>query len=147
MNYDAKSKNIVDAAAEFQLSKLTDFAFLDDDPVQIGEVQANAPGVVCLHVPTERPDDYARAVWALDALKATHEDKKRHDNMKAEAARQEARPIDFGEWIASLEIKVEFSTPSTEEEKARTPGPDIARLAICFFCDHTTCAGEEHPQQ
>ena len=39
--------------------------------------------------------------------------------MKEEAARQEARPIDFGEWIASLEIKVEFSTPSTEEEKAR----------------------------
>ena len=119
VSYDAKSASIIDVAAQLQLSRLCDFCFLDDNPAEIGEVQANARGVTCMHVPTDRPDDYARACWPLDALKATREDTERTTRMHHEAARQGARPLDFGEWISSLRITIGFEAPTSDDDRAR----------------------------
>ena len=49
--------------------------------------------------------------------------------MKQEAARLHARPIAFGDWIASLQIEIAFSPATTDDEKAR-----VVQLAGACAC-------------
>ena len=120
VSYAPKSQAIREVKQQLKLTWLKDFVFLDDNAAEIAEVQANLAGVTCLHVPTERPDDYCRACWALDTLKATREDAQRTTMVREEAARQNgAKALDFGAWIASLELRVSFTTPQGAEERAR----------------------------
>ncbi len=50
MNWNPKSQNLRELAAELNLG-LDSFVFLDDNPAEIGEVTANAPGVLALTLP------------------------------------------------------------------------------------------------
>nr|MBA2749598.1 HAD-IIIC family phosphatase [Tatlockia sp.] len=78
VNWDAKSKNLKSLASELNLG-LDSFIFIDDNPVECAEVQANCPEVLTLLLPTkvEEIPRFLQHIWAFDRLKVTTEDKKR----------------------------------------------------------------------
>lgn len=98
---------------------LDSFLFLDDDPVECAEVQANCPEVLALPLPgnSDHIPRFLRHVWAFDGATVTAEAGRRHlhyaqdrerDRLKAGAPTLEA-------FIASLGLKVRLSPPALQE--------------------------------
>lgn len=69
-NWRPKSENIHSLAAELGLG-LENFIFIDNDPIECAEVQANCPQVLVLQLPQESDDisQFLNHVWALDRLR------------------------------------------------------------------------------
>jgi len=112
-NWEPKSQNIIDIAKELNLS--TDsFVFVDDNPVERGEVALNVPGIT---VP-EFPDDitsftsFAESIYRnyFSKLQVTSEDLAKAENYAAEFKRKENQKSfdDFNGFLRSLNIKVEL---------------------------------------
>ncbi|GMI33367.1 hypothetical protein TeGR_g4002, partial [Tetraparma gracilis] len=101
-----KSELIKEMLAELNLTTLTSVVFVDDNDVEIADVEANAPGVVCMRPPMESPsrEVYAHNMFLLDCLKVTETDKSRSKMYEVEAKRQAERAankstMSFGEYI------------------------------------------------
>jgi hypothetical protein len=102
------------------------FIFLDDNPVECAEVQANCPEVLTLQLP-EDPGlipQFLDHCWAFDHLKLTAEDRRRAElyqqNRVREKLRAEAPTLD--EFLASLELKIQI------EPISATHWPRVAQL-------------------
>ena len=115
INWQAKSENLRALAADLRLG--TDsFIFLDDDPLECAEVQANAPEVLTLRLPA--PDQISRFlahVWAFDRPAVTAEDRRRTALYQTEAQRERLRAQagsleDFLEGLG-LEVRIPAMAP------------------------------------
>jgi FkbH-like protein len=116
--WDAKSTGLRSLAEELDLG-LDSFLFLDDDPLQVAEVRANAPEVLALRVPAdaEAALTYLRHCWPLDAPHRTAEDAARtrsyRDNRERELVRRES--VTMSEFLRRLELQVTVRAPREDE--------------------------------
>lgn len=111
LNWQHKSANLVSLAEELGLS-LSDFVFLDDNPVECAEVQANLPEVLTLRIPdtTSEIPRFLDHIWTLDRARLTDEDRARNERYRQEQQRQAARAesITFESFLASLDLQVDI---------------------------------------
>jgi len=117
INWGHKSVNLRDLADELQLG-LDSFIFIDDNPVECAEVEANCPEVVTLCLPQE-PDSipgFLEHLWCFDHLKITEEDRNRtvlyKQNIQREQLRRES--LTLGDFLAGLKLQVSISEPAPE---------------------------------
>lgn len=117
INWTAKSQNLRSLAQELNLG-LDSFVFIDDNPVECAEVQANCPDVLTLQLPP--PDNVARFLdhlWAFDRLKVTAEDRQRTDLYKqnAERTRIQQRATSFDDFLRELDLNVKVNAPAVAQ--------------------------------
>jgi FkbH-like protein len=114
INWLPKSENIKALATELNLG-LDSFIFIDDNPVECAEVQANCPEVLTLGLPIS--GDIRRFldhVWAFDRLDVTDEDKQRTAlyQQNVERSRFAKESLTIEDFLAGLALKVEIKEPS-----------------------------------
>lgn len=121
INWQPKSSNLVDLAAELNLG-LDSFIFIDDNPLECAEVQAACPEVLTLCLPPEAADipSFLPTVWAFDRFQISSEDRLRHSTMVENRHRRELRQQtdSFAEFIANLKLEVKI-TPADEDSLTR----------------------------
>ncbi len=117
INWRPKSENLKSLANELRLD-LDSFIFMDDNPVECAEVEANCPDVLALHLP-ESPGQISQFLnhcWAFDHLKISAEDKQRtkfyHQDQQREKLRSQS--LSLKEFLAGLDLKVEIAGLSEE---------------------------------
>ena len=113
VNWQPKSQNLFAAAAELNLGP-DSFLFLDDNPVECGEVAAHCPRVTVLPLPATDPAAFLRHVWAFDLPPATATDAGRTVKYREQAERArllEASPS-FADFFARLELHIELAAPA-----------------------------------
>ncbi|MEO1241798.1 MAG: HAD-IIIC family phosphatase [Pseudomonadota bacterium] len=123
IDWRPKSENMKEIAVELNIG-LDALVFVDDNPFEIEEVKANAPGVECIQVPEELADYPAAMVAAgklFDRLVITDDDRKRVVRMRSEKDRKDvAQKLTPEEFLAQLELRVYVYQPEAE---------DLARVA------------------
>lgn len=123
INWEPKSENIRQLAHSLNIG--TDsMVFIDDNPVECAEVQAQLPEVLTICVPRESKKAAAmlRHLWALDFTKGTATDRKRAQMYKDEIKRTELREktVSFADFLQQLRMTVSISPPEPS---------DIARIS------------------
>ena len=120
-NWQPKSENIKSIARELNLG-LDSFIFVDDNPLECAEVEANCPEVLTLQLP-ESPADipaFLNHCWVFDHAKLTEEDRKRgrlyQQNREREQLR--SRSMSLADFLAGLELKIEIA-PMAESQVQR----------------------------
>lgn len=118
LNWTAKSQNIKAIAEELNLG-LDSFIFIDDNPVECAEVEANCPQVLTLQLP-ENPADipqFLRHCWVFDTSKITAEDARRGEMYRQGRQREELRAStgSLAEFLAGLELKIDVVPMSPEQ--------------------------------
>jgi len=122
VNWGPKSRSLQRLAAELSLG-LDAFAFLDDNPAEVQEVQSNLPQVLVIHVPSGDMTAMDRMVhhhWALDVWQtepATAEDARRTQLYKENAARRAARreAPTAAAFLQHIELQMQVRAPTEEE--------------------------------
>lgn len=117
-NWNPKSQSLRELAAELNLG-LDSFVFLDDNPAEIGEVSANAPGALALTLP-ENADGipaFLAHLWPLDTLPATAEDAARAEFYRQESERRDLRAAapSFADFLRGLNLQIEISETTAED--------------------------------
>ena len=111
INWGPKSENIKSLANELQLGS-DSFIFIDDNPIDCAEVQANCPEVLTLLLPKEAENipRFLEHVWVFDHLKITEEDKKRTTLYKENKNRDHLlhQSLTLGDFLSSLELKIQI---------------------------------------
>jgi FkbH-like protein/FkbM family methyltransferase len=112
INWRPKSENIKFLADELKLG-LDSFIFIDDNPIECAEVQANCPEVLTLQLPPDPSHipQLLNHIWAFDRLKLTEEDKKRATLYKQNVERESFRKqtLSFADFLADLGLDVKIS--------------------------------------
>ncbi len=112
INWTPKPANLAALAGELQLG-LDTFIFVDDNAQECAQVQSARPEVLTLPLPVNSGEipDFLKHVWAFDRLKVTEEDKQRAAMyaQRIERVRLERQARTLGEFIASLELKIQIS--------------------------------------
>ena len=113
INWMPKSENLRSLAEELQLG-LDSFIFVDDDPIECAEVQANCPEVLTFQLPPNSEDirRFLNHIWAFDHLNVTAEGKERTTFYKEKVLRQQLREAvpTLSEFLLKLRIEVKIST-------------------------------------
>lgn len=126
-NWLPKSENIRALADEFNLA-LSSFVFIDDNPAEVAEVEANCPQVtaVCLPKSQEEVMGFLRNLWSLDKTTGTTEDASRTEFYQSESERRDlqTKATSFEEFLTSLNLKTDIQD-TTEEEL-----PRISQLSL-----------------
>lgn len=118
VNWEAKSENIKSLAQELNLG-LDSFIFIDDNPVECAEVQANCPEVLTLLLPTkiEEIPRFLRHIWAFDRLKVTVEDQQRtalyKQNIQRDLLLKQSPTLE--NFLDGLGLDIKISSPSTQQ--------------------------------
>ena len=121
VNWSPKSQSLRELAAELQLG-LDSFVFVDDNPIECAEVEAQCPEVLTLLLPQndEEIPSFLKNVWALDHWKITSEDARRTEmyrqNAEREQIRKQASTLD--DFLGGLELKLDIH-PMREVDLAR----------------------------
>ena len=78
VNWQPKSENVRSLAAELRLG-LDSFIFIDDNPMEIAEMEANCPDVLALQLPEDCSSIpvWLKHLWVFDHAKLTIEDRNR----------------------------------------------------------------------
>ncbi len=118
VNWLPKSENIKSIAQELNLG-LDSFIFVDDNPVECAEVEANCPGVLTLQLPEDPADipQFLKHSWAFDVLKVTAEDARRGEMYRESRQREELRSQagSLADFIAGLNLKIQIAAMSSDE--------------------------------
>ena len=119
INWSPKSENIRDLAKELNLG-LDSFIFIDDNPIEIEEVKANAPEVFAVQFPADDAFGISNLInhlWVLDKENISQEDRNRTEMYKKEVQRKEAQQSvsSFADFIDSLELKIAISPIADHE--------------------------------
>ncbi len=120
VNWNAKSENIISLAEELNLG-LDSFIFIDDNPVECAEVQANCPEVLTLLLPTkvEETPRFLQHIWAFDRLKITTEDKKRtslyKENIQRDRLLKQSPTLE--NFLEGLGLEIKISPPSPQQNE------------------------------
>jgi FkbH-like protein len=117
LNWTSKAANLAELAAELNVG-LDSFIFIDDNPKEIAEVAGSAPEVLALALPENTADfePFLRHVWAFDRPAVTDEDRQRAGRIgqSVEFARQARRAASLEEFIAGLNLRVDFQPLAPE---------------------------------
>lgn len=118
VNWNPKSQSLRELTAELNLG-LDSFVFLDDNPAEIGEVTANAPGVLALTLP-ESADEipaFLTHLWPLDTLPATAEDAARAEFYRQESERRDLRAAapSFADFLRGLNLEIDIAETTAED--------------------------------
>jgi amino acid adenylation domain-containing protein/FkbH-like protein len=118
VNWSPKSGNIKSIAKELNLG-LDSFIFVDDNPVECAEVEANCPDVLTLQLP-ENPEEipqFLKHCWAFDVLKVTAEDARRGEMYREGRQREQLRAQagSLADFIAGLNLKIQIAPMSMEQ--------------------------------
>jgi len=124
VNWEPKSKNMLACAADLKLG-LSSFCFIDDNPVEIAEVQANCPDIVTLNIPraadygADYVEDYIQGAWPLDAFRTTAADAAKTDQYVTEKQRSVAAQsfTSFADFIESLNLEISISAPEAADHE------------------------------
>ncbi|MGB1130080.1 MAG: HAD-IIIC family phosphatase, partial [Haloferula sp.] len=121
INWDPKSSNLRRLSERLGLG-LDSFVFLDDNPAEVAEVEANAPAVLALRIPEKSAElpGFARHLWVLDLATRSEEDARRADFYHDEARRLDLREraASYESFIEGLELRMDIM-PVTEAELSR----------------------------
>lgn len=112
INWELKSKNILDIAEELNLG-VDSFIFLDDNPAERYEVKERIPSIDVI----DFPEDIAllplvlKDIAELKATSYTKEDKKRHEMYALDKKRNEIKSasVSVEDYLKKLEIKIKVS--------------------------------------
>ncbi|HXU79513.1 MAG TPA: HAD-IIIC family phosphatase, partial [Methylomirabilota bacterium] len=111
LNWLPKSENLKSLARELRLG-LDSFIFVDDNPVECAEVEANCPEVLTLRLPEElgQIQHFLEHCWAFDHLKVTQEDRQRAESYRQNLDRERLRETSTGlaDFLAGLDLKVQI---------------------------------------
>jgi FkbH-like protein len=111
-NWKPKSENIRSLAEELKLG-LDSFIFIDDNPLECAEVEANCPEVLTLQLPQDvnSISTFLKHIWAFDHLKSTTEDRQRTEFYRQNKKRELAcsNSLTFEEFLTSLGLEVRIS--------------------------------------
>jgi FkbH-like protein len=111
INWQPKSENLKSISQELQLG-LDSFIFIDDNPVECAEVQANCPEVLTLQLPekTNSIPTFIRHIWAFDRLKVTAEDQQRTAFYQQNRQREELqeKSLTLGDFLSSLDLQIQI---------------------------------------
>jgi FkbH-like protein len=124
INWESKYQNLQSLAGELNLG-LDSFVFLDDNPVECGQIRQILPQVMTLQVPLDHEvSSFLNHLWAFDKLAITDEDVKRTQMYRENTTRQqmEDASTDIGAFLSSLELVIDIGQPDEEE------WPRIAQL-------------------
>lgn len=115
VNWQPKSANLCDLAAELSLG-LDAFVFADDSLVECAEVRAACPEVLTVHLPQDSAAAAAKLaqVWAFDRWAVTEEDRRRTEQYRQNAAREQTRRSapSMAEFLASLGLDIRVDPPA-----------------------------------
>jgi FkbH-like protein len=117
VNWLPKPANLVSLAAELNLG-LDAFVFIDDNPVECGQMRAEFPQVTTLQLPAENLiGGFLENLWVFDKLVTTAEDANRTRMYRENSARRafESDVTDIGQFMAALELKIDIAAPVEEE--------------------------------
>lgn len=122
INWSPKSHNLLQLSKELNLAP-DSFLFLDDSPLEIGEVRANAPDVNSLLLSTAAPEFWNQQLlhlWLLDGSPQTAEDIQRAQMYRDESQRSSlrAQSQSLEEFLHSLDLQIEIR-PLAPEDEAR----------------------------
>jgi FkbH-like protein len=118
INWEPKSANLRALAAELDLG-LDSFVFVDDNPIECAEVQANCPEVVTINLPegTETLRDFISNIWILDRAGNTAEDQARTAMYQADRERRQyqEQALTLADFLAGLELTIEIEPMGTDD--------------------------------
>src|SRR6185437_9811245 len=118
VNWSPKSENLKSIARELNLG-LDSFVFVDDNPVECAEVQANCPGVLTLQLPDNPAEipQFLKHCWAFDVLKVTAEDARRGEMYRENRERDDlrAQSASLADFISGLNLKMQIAPMSAEQ--------------------------------
>ena len=121
INWNLKSENLQALAKELNLG-LDSFIFIDDNPVECGEVKINCPEVLTLQLPENESEimNFLNNIWSFDHIKLTEEDKKRTKMYKENLEREKYREsgMSLQDFLIGLNLNIKISPP-TEEQISR----------------------------
>jgi amino acid adenylation domain-containing protein/FkbH-like protein len=109
LNWHPKSANLKSLAEELKLG-LDSFIFVDDNPLECADVEANCPEVLTLQLPEDPAmiPQFLEHCWAFDHLKLTVEDRKRAEMYRQNKEREQLRTqsLSLGDFLAGLELRI-----------------------------------------
>ena len=118
VNWEPKGRNLAALAEELELD-LASFLFVDDSPKECTEVAAHCPEVTTLPLPAgpEEMPAFLAHVWAFDHPRITEEDRRRTEMyaQRLERGRAERQAASLGEFLASLDLRVEVAPLEPED--------------------------------
>lgn len=121
VNWNTKAGNLRQLAEELQLG-LDSFIFIDDNPLECGQVKAACPEVLTLSLPlsSNAIPQFLANVWAFDKVAVTEEDRKRSEYYRQNRERDEfqQQTASLKNFLAGLELKMEIA-PLGSEQLAR----------------------------
>ena len=127
VNWQPKSQNIRQIAQGLNIG-LDSIIFIDDNPVECAEVQANLPDVftICLPQDSSIAARALRHTWAFDLPPGTREDSERAEMYQRDTQREKLkkRSLSFAKFVADLNLVVKIVSASTEQI------PRISQLTI-----------------
>ncbi|HXU19286.1 MAG TPA: HAD-IIIC family phosphatase [Verrucomicrobiae bacterium] len=113
VNWGPKSSNLISLADELGLG-LDSFIFVEDDPKECAEVEANCPEALTIPLPVNSDDilELLNHIWAFDHTRLTEEDKRRSASYSQQAARGlfEKQARNLREFLDSLQLEVRIGT-------------------------------------
>jgi FkbH-like protein len=116
VNWRPKSENLRSLALELRLG-LDSFIFIDDNPMEIAEVEANCPEVLALQLPEDcnTIPAWLKHLWVFDHAKLTAEDRNRAAQYEQNRMREQlmADSMSMGDFIErlNLQIRIEQAHP------------------------------------
>jgi FkbH-like protein len=117
INWEPKSQNLRSLGQELQLG-LDSFIFMDDNPVECAEVQANCPEVLTFQVPAalESIPTFLKNIWAFDRLQVTAEDRQRTELYQRNLAREQFRQAapTLQDFLTELKLDIQILPLSPE---------------------------------
>jgi len=118
INWNSKSENIKSLAAELNLA-LESFIFVDDNPLDCGDVEINCPDVLTLRLPQDTASfaTFLDHIWGFDHTETTVEDRGRvkmyQDNARRERFRAQASSL--SDFVAGLMVCVDIDDVAEEQ--------------------------------
>jgi FkbH-like protein len=118
VNWLSKSLNLKSLAEELGLG-IDSFVFMDDNPLECAEVEANCPGVLALRLPANGGDlsSFLSSVWPLDRIKVTDEDARRTElyHLNRQRTQAQASATNFAEFLSGLDLRIDIMKPRQEQ--------------------------------
>jgi FkbH-like protein len=116
VNWRPKSENLRSLADELRLA-LDSFVFIDDNPMEVAEVEANCPEVLALQLPEDCSSlpHWLKHLWVFDHAKLTIEDKNRAAQYQQNRMREQllAESMSMADFMARLNLQVRIQQAQT----------------------------------
>jgi FkbH-like protein len=118
INWNRKSENIKSLAKELNLG-LDSFIFLDDNPLECAEVQANCPDVLTLRLPEDANSvsTFLNHLWILDPISQSGEARRRTELYRNNSQRDQVlnESLTFREFLENLDLEIQIAALTADD--------------------------------